>query len=216
MKKNIFMLLIVLTLIIIGGNKVNAETLSIDKMPNDSTTEGLFYLGDGVYGEYVSYNEMITNISERDNTTLKEVRNMVPNIDLNSSKSLKVRAGGPSSSGYIHLYKDLPVKGGWTPKLDIYVHFTYANKKGREFTKIVDLNLIRSSQNKTKQFSGKLQAKLLDSKNLYWVINGDFHDNGTTSVTFGGSVGIGKYATANFSTTKTKNHFAYIYRTGNL
>lgn len=81
------MLLIVLTLIIIGGNKVNAETLS-----------------------YVSYNEMITNISERDNTTLKEVRNMVPNIDLNSSKSLKARAGGPSSSGYIHYTKTYLLK----------------------------------------------------------------------------------------------------------
>ncbi|MEJ8554622.1 hypothetical protein [Tepidibacter sp. Z1-5] len=45
-------------------------------------------------------------------------------------------------------------------------------------------------------------------------MNGDFYENGNTSSTFGGSVGVDETATLNFSVTSSNNHFGYVYKTG--
>lgn len=101
----------------------------------------------------------------------------------------------------------------WSPELDIYAECSGAN---RNFIGISDLNLNRSALGVSKKFDGKCQAKVENSKSIYWVVNGDFYNNGKTSWSFGGSVGIGKYATLECNISGGTDHFAYAYDTGNI
>lgn len=44
--------------------------------------------------------------------------------------------------------------------------------------------------------------------------NGDFYNNGTTSWSFGGSVGVGKYATLEGGVNGSSEHYVYAYSSG--
>ena len=56
----------------------------------------------------------------------------------------------------------------------------------------------------------------MGSKLLYWVVNGDFYNNATTTALFSGTVGIGKYASTSFTISGSNSHFGYVYRTGDI
>lgn len=162
------------------------------------------YLGDGLWAEELTYDEMVQNIAKNRNTSIEKVK-------------MQLRKNEPSLAAddhvfYVHFYEQFEVGNtGWYPQIDIYVK---CQGIYRDFVGIEDLNLIRSYNYNSKQFSGKLQAKVESNKRIYWVINGDFYNNGTTKTTFGGSVGIDKYATLNLSIESQDNHFGYVYKTG--
>ncbi len=162
------------------------------------------YLGDNLWAEEVTYDEMVSQIAENRDQSPNFVR-----TEMNNRESL---AAPTASYFYVHFYKTLQVGNtNWYPQLDIY-----AKCEGiyRDFVGIEDLNLIRSYNYDAKQFNGKCQAKVESAKKIYWVVNGDFYNNGTTKVTFGGSVNIGEYANLSLSVESSKNHFGYIYETG--
>lgn len=125
--------------------------------------------------------------------------------------TLKIRTLRAAYSYYVHFYKQIDVKGYWYQQLDIYAECQGNN---RDFVGIADLNLNRSYNGVSRQFSGKCEAKVENSKSIYWVVNGDFYANGTTSYSFGGSVGISRFATLECSVSGSDNHFGYVYSTG--
>lgn len=161
------------------------------------------YLGDMAWAEIVTYDEMVANISENRGLEESDVR-----LQLTSQNSISERA----TSYYVHFYKQFQVGNtGWYPELDIYAECSGIN---RSFVGIADLNLIRSYNYVSKQFSGKCEAKVENAKSIYWVVNGDFYNYGTTETTFGGTVGIGKNATFSASIKNASNYFGYAYQTG--
>ncbi|WP_068786405.1 hypothetical protein [Paenibacillus phocaensis] len=167
-------------------------------------SDGPVYLGDGLWAEELTYDEMIQKIAINRNESIENVRR---NLSKNEPSLM-----ADDHIFYVHFYEQFEVGDTeWYPQIDIY-----AKCQGiyRDFIGIEDLNLIRSYNYESKQFSGKLQAKVESNKRIYWVINGDFYNNGTTKTTFGGSVGIDKYATLNLSIESQDNHFGYVYKTG--
>lgn len=95
-----------------------------------------------------------------------------------------------------------------------YVKFRYA--KGADnpnrMESIKYFNIDRNYKGTSKQFAGTLYANLETGKRLYWDLNGDFYENGTTTVTGGGSLGIGETAKANFSLSYSTQFFAYCHK----
>ncbi|AZK45481.1 hypothetical protein [Paenibacillus lentus] len=146
------------------------------------------YLGNGLWAEELSYDEMVQKIAKNRN---------IPTTKTLSTKSAE------EHTYYVHFYQQFEVGDtGWYPQLDIYVK---CQGIYRDFVGIEDLNLIRSYN---------YISKVETNKKIYWVINGDFYNNGTTSTSFGGSVGIGDYAELNFTIQSQNNHFGYVYKTG--
>ena len=50
----------------------------------------------------------------------------------------------------------------------------------------------------SKQFSGSLYVNLEQADRIFYIINGDFFDNGTTTLSGGLNIGIGEGASAKF------------------
>lgn len=166
--------------------------------------DGPVYLGEGLWAEELSYDELVKQIAANRNDSIENTKK---NISINKSALTS-----DEHIYYVHFYEQFEVgTTDWYPQVDIYVKC-----KGiyRDFVGIEDLNLIRSYNYISKQFSGKFQAKVESNKRVYWVINGDFYNNGTTKSSFGGAVGVEKYATLNFSIQSQNDHFGYIYKTG--
>lgn len=80
--------------------------------------------------------------------------------------------------------------------------------------RILNVGMNRYSNGFSKQFSGSVYTNLEDGGTIYWTVNGDFYDNGTTNVSGGVNIGIGSSATVNFSVSYSSNHYAYCYKEG--
>jgi len=76
------------------------------------------------------------------------------------------------------------------------------------------MNRSHLGSGRSKSFDGTVYTKLEDPNRIYWIVNGDFLDNGTT--TGGGAVNIGidKAASIEFNASRTTNHYKYLYKTG--
>ena len=75
---------------------------------------------------------------------------------------------------------------------------------------VKNANIDRQYNNISKQFDGSLYYNLESDKKLYWDLNGDFYNNGTTSVSGGASIKVSEYLTLTFSVTGSSNHYKYI------
>ncbi|MEG0092422.1 MAG: hypothetical protein RSA20_11420, partial [Oscillospiraceae bacterium] len=71
-------------------------------------------------------------------------------------------------------------------------------------------NIDRNYNGVSKQFTGILYYNLENIRTIYFDLNGDFYNNGTTNVGGGESVGIDGSATLNFSNSHSREHFKYI------
>ncbi|MDP5274815.1 hypothetical protein [Chengkuizengella axinellae] len=107
----------------------------------------------------------------------------------------------------------------YEPTLDVFV-WTYSNGSFVEWEEIRHVSLDRKDGSITKQFSGVAEAQLLSGNEIFWIVNGDFFDNGSTSISYtsGASAKIGEVWTVSYSVTSssTSNHFAYHNENGGI
>lgn len=66
----------------------------------------------------------------------------------------------------------------------------------------------------SKQFSGNIYAKLESNDRIYYSIDGDFFNNGSTTTTGGFNIGVGESISLSFGSSTVSSHFAYIFETG--
>ncbi|MNR55418.1 hypothetical protein D3C85_1757870 [compost metagenome] len=76
----------------------------------------------------------------------------------------------------------------------------------------VQLDRESSVTGASKQFAGELKAEITsnDPTKIWWLVNGDFYDNGTTSIS-GGVQADGKIWKGNLSVQYATNHYKYWY-----
>lgn len=150
----------------------------------------------------MSYNELLDYMVEVKHFSREEALQLIP----------KTRA----SDGNKILSVTLSVENKplYKPTLDFYCHVSV----GDGVWGIQDIYLVqmdRSSGGITKQFSGEVNVWLRGPERIEYVVNGDFYNYGTTTVSFGGKVNIdiGKNATLVFSAsvTTTDNWYTYCY-----
>jgi len=81
----------------------------------------------------------------------------------------------------------------------------------RAIKKILNIEMIRGYQGKSKQFNGNTYVKLEDANRIFYSVNGDFYNNGTTTYSSGVSIGIGKNSSVKFGVSNASNHYKYRY-----
>ena len=77
-------------------------------------------------------------------------------------------------------------------------------------------NIDRNCNGISKQFAGTLYYKLEAANKLYWDLNGDFYNNGSTTIGGGASIGIGESSSINLQVSYSSNHYAYCHESGRI
>jgi hypothetical protein len=80
--------------------------------------------------------------------------------------------------------------------------------------KILNISMDRNYLGMSKTFGGSVYANLEDGGTIYWIVNGDFYNNGSTSVSGGVDIGLGEFGSINFGASYATSHYAYCYKTG--
>lgn len=162
----------------------------------------------------ISYEDMIQNIADRTGKTTKEVSENIPNR-IEQMNNLPNPLGLTRSrvNKYYTVSTQISVTAAYKPTF--YAYCLGWEDKGasvmpRGLIEIQYVDLNRSYKGLSKQFSGRIYGRLEDNWTLYYDVNGDFYNNGTTSADIGGSAGIDKVAEANFSIAYASNHYKYV------
>ena len=109
----------------------------------------------------------------------------------------------------------LDVAWNYKPTLDFYCE-TAEGGHFYQIHSIYSVQLNREYNGKSKQFAGDIEVWLRTGSIIEYIINGDFYDNGTTTIEGGGSInlGVNQRGTLSFSVSYLSDHFKYFYDTG--
>ncbi|WP_119790501.1 hypothetical protein [Paenibacillus thiaminolyticus] len=163
----------------------------------------------------VSYDSAMASIAKLQGISIEEAKRIHPD---KTSQGLHKELRNLASNVWIkEISVEQQVTAFYKPTLKIYAYY-YSSGSFRQFEEIVSVQLDRNSSAAvgfTKQFSGNLEAEIPTNNptQMWWLINGDFYDNGTTtisgSVTAGGSMWKGTGTIQHAS-----NHYKYWYNSG--
>ena len=152
--------------------------------------------------------------------TVEEYKQVILN-DSNLSNDAKtqmldeVNANIKSRAAYDYwtVYDVCKVNSAYTCRPYFYTYASF-NSTGYplSFVKVQRGSIDRNYNGVSKQFSGELYYHLERNNKLHWDLNGDFFNNGTTTVSLGASVGVGGDSSISFSISSASNHFAYCHK----
>lgn len=81
----------------------------------------------------------------------------------------------------------------------------------RAIKRIVRVEMIRGYNGLSKQFGGTVYVHLEDANRIFYIVNGDFFNNGSTTWNAGVNIGVGRNASIKFGVTNTTSHYQYCY-----
>lgn len=121
--------------------------------------------------------------------------------------------GRAASYTYRTFSSQFTVTSSYKPSVTFYCK-TEESGGFRGIVTILTVQMNRSYNGISKQFGGTVYANLEDPNRIYYIVNGDFYNNGTTTVNGGVNVGVGSSASVKFGVSSSSNHYAYTYKTG--
>ena len=153
-------------------------------------------------------------ISNTQNPMVKNSSNAITKGLVDTTSTAQTVAA--TSATYRTINTRFTVTSTYKPSLNFYCQTNEGGTSFRAIKKILNVSMNRAhlGTGRSKQFGGDVYTKLEDANRIYWIVNGDFFDNGST--TGGGSVnlGIDKAVSLEFNASHTSNHYKYIYKTG--
>lgn len=163
---------------------------------------------DVTVSEPMNYSEVVARCAEINNISEGKMKSQL-NKNVYSVNSLR------NSGTYRELRVSLNVRSDYKPQLSFFCNTSeYGNYWG--ITDIFSIQMIRDYRGTSKQFSGNIEGYLRSAAKILYIVNGDFYNNGTTTVTAEVSASAnGGVASTSFSasTAVSSNHFKYFYDT---
>ncbi|MEC3226098.1 hypothetical protein P9027_29715 [Bacillus thuringiensis] len=158
--------------------------------------------------EVLTFDQITEQIAKDTNTPKEQVVQQM----LSQNK-----ARGPQAAAvmladtYRTISSSFTVTSSYKPTARFYCATNEGGGSFRAIREIKYINMDRSSNGMSKAFGGTLQAHLQDPNRIYYIVNGDFFNNGSTTVNGGVSINIGESGSVTFGISSTSNHYKYAY-----
>lgn len=155
--------------------------------------------------DVMTFSEMVERYADNAGITYQEALEMFPN---------RPTAHSTNDIYYRVFTAGLNVSDEYKPHLEFYCE-TAEGGSFRNINSIYSVQLVRSYNGISKQFGGDIEVWLRNTYSIEYVVNGDFYNNGTTTVTGGAGVEIGLAESAKLtfsaSMATSSNHYTYFY-----
>ena len=120
-----------------------------------------------------------------------------------------------SSQTYRTISTQITVTNSYKPSISFYCETTeYGTYHG--IIRVLRTEINRNYNGMSKQFSGSLYVNLEQADRIFYIINGDFFNNGSSTLSGGLNIGIGESASVNFGGSYVSNHYKYVYHEGRV
>ncbi len=216
--KKFFISIIPALLLIISSSSVHIFADEMHYLENDIREDVIDIstpLDEDTYvSNVLSFDEIVNEFSNDNNISKDEASNIL-------QKSLqpidKNKKGNFKNATFRTISKRFEVMPVYKPTLKIYCKTSEESMGGSyhySVDELLSLSIDRRYNGITKQFSGTVYANLETPNRIYWMVNGDFFHNGTT--TTGSTVGVNFAITTSFTVSNSSNYFMYCYKTGRI
>lgn len=201
MKKNKLISTFLLSISILGTtlvpNIANASEFNNDS--NISTKQSVNVDSDDVIvSDLMTYDQLVEVVMKNENLSKKE-----------ALKFLGINENFKARGEFFRTYgKRITVDYNYKPMVQFYCKTSeWDNYKG--ISSVLNASLDRNYNGTVKQFGGSIYTNLEDANTIYYSVNGDFYNKGTTTATGGAEIGVGDDFTVNFSISGSSNYYAY-------
>lgn len=172
--------------------------------------------------EVLTFDELVNEISVNEGISKKKAAEQIKasmNSNSSNSKSDSTLLASSSdavtaeSATYRSISAQFTVTSSYKPTLRFYC----STSEGGGYwgiTKILNVSMNRSYDGMSKQFGGSVYTNLETAYRIFWVVDGDFYNNGTTTGGGGVSIGVGGSASIDFNVSNSSNHYKYCYVEG--
>lgn len=190
------------------------------EIDNQSSIQGVCKIGDSntIVSDVLTFDEVVKNISTDNNISIEEAERQVENnFQQPSSKLDCARSAMPAISARAATYRTVSSWFNVTPSYKPTLRFYCQTDEWGSFhaiERILNVSMDRYSNGISKQFGGTVYSNLENGETIYWIVNGDFYNNGTTTVNGNVSIGVGQSGSASFGASYATSHFQYVYKTG--
>lgn len=155
-----------------------------------------------VESKLLTYDELVNEVVKNEGISFEDAKKFLGIND-------KLRNGQ-----YYRTYTyTVSVTSAYKPSVVFYCKTSEWNNY-RGILSVLNTSLNRNYNGTSKQFSGTLYTNLENAYTIYFELNGDFYNNGTTTYSGGGEIGVGETAKLSFGVSYASNHFKYCYTTG--
>lgn len=127
-------------------------------------------------------------------------------------KILSSKNGGIQTMAQRDYYtytRSVRVTSEYRPKVTFYCEVLRQDFQVLSFFSVKHASLDRKYNGMSKQFGGELYYNLERNDRLYYELNGDFYDNGTTTSSGGFEIGLGDEAKIKFNISYSSNFYEY-------
>ncbi|WP_300903037.1 hypothetical protein [uncultured Clostridium sp.] len=198
--KNFILLSLLLAVLILNFSTVQTHASTITK--NNIGSRISINDDNIIKSKLLTYDELINEVIKNENLSVEEAKKFLRINDM-------LRNGD-----YYRTYTyRVQVTSSYKPTIVFYCKTSEWNNY-RGIISVLNTSLNRSYNGVSKQFSGTLYTNLEDAETIYFELNGDFYDNGTTTFSGGTSIKVGEKTTINFGVNYATSHFKYCYKAG--
>jgi hypothetical protein len=167
---------------------------------------------DTVISDVLTFSEITEQIAIDEGISKTEAANrIITQQQKTSNLSARSATQVAVAATYRTISSSFSVTSTYKPSVRFYCQ-TSEGGGFRGIVKILNVNLNRAYSGISKQFSGSVYTKLEDPNRIFWIVNGDFYNNGTTSGGGGVDIGVGGAASINFNVSYSSNHYKYAYK----
>ncbi len=173
-----------------------------------------------IYETTDEYIETISQDKNIDEETREKLIQSAYAKELESCSDDGMVPSKPEVQKYLTFYFDVHVKDSYYVQIYFYTLCSFLDGPNgpaynpNRLLRVEYANMDRAYKGRAREFQGTLYYNLESETRLFWDLNGDFFDYGTTSYTGGGAAPVGGEKTLSFSITYSNNHYAYCHEKG--
>ena len=178
-------------------NTADTEIIDVNEINNEDS--------DIQVSAPMSFSEMVNHYMEVNGVSYDEALKAFP---------VRLQKETRASATYRTLSVSLTVTSTYRPRIEFYCR-TSESGSYWGILSIYSVQLVRSYSGISKQFTGNISVWLRSAYQIEYTINGDFYNNGTTTVRGGGGLDLGIGESVNISLSASmsyeSNHYKYFY-----
>ncbi len=202
MKKKLAIFVLSLTLVLTLIIPTYAENMSA----NISSTINLnSNYSDLEISEVMTYDEMIIELMKNENITKKEAIKT-----LGTRTKFDAMTNTTVSRTFRTIAQRFTVSPSYRPQMRFYCE-TEEGYYFRAIYEILNVGMNRYYDGISKQFGGDVYVHLKTANEIFFIVNGDFYNNGTTSGGGDMAIGLDEVVKVRFHVSGSSNHFKYCY-----
>jgi len=207
MKKLILLVVVqvvAFTTISISADVVDSEYNMSDRILK---TDGYVCFDDLDTNEISTYDEMVNALIENEGLTKNEAQKLLDDNFVSIGSHVSAR-----DATYRIIRSQFEVNAIYKPTLNLYCQTSEGGGSFRGILKILNVGMNRVSNGLVKSFHGTVFTHIQDPNRINWIVNGDFFDDGTTTVDGGVSISLDNTTTTTFEASSIGELYKYCYK----